>query len=158
MPEEVRKNAEFMPIYPFERVVYPVRHPSPFLAKGAGGKAAAKGPGGLLEPSSDLAELGAGSEAAKKRARMDAGTTPRVVGNAYVQPTVYQNYQTPYIHQQAAQRAGPDRSVVVAAGGLAAIGGVSQVEKLPADTGLWMFKFGMRMLLISLASFLSFFL
>jgi chromatin structure-remodeling complex subunit RSC1/2 len=29
---------------------------------------------------------------------------------------------------------GPDRSIITAAGGIAAIGGPSQVEKLPADT------------------------
>ena len=31
VPEEVRKSAEFMPIYPFEKVVFPRRFASPFL-------------------------------------------------------------------------------------------------------------------------------
>ena len=56
----------------------------------------------------------------------------------------YQHFQQPYVQQQQivnqpqTQRSttlGPDRSIVTAAGGIAAIGGPSQVEKLPADTG-----------------------
>ena len=57
----------------------------------------------------------------------------------------YQYFQQPYVQQQQqivnqpqTQRSstlGPDRSVITAAGGIAAIGGPSQVEKLPADTG-----------------------
>ncbi|KAF8642869.1 hypothetical protein AX16_009375 [Volvariella volvacea WC 439] len=46
VPEEVRKSTEFMPIYPFEKTVSPVRRPSPFLEKS--GK---KGPGGLIDAS-----------------------------------------------------------------------------------------------------------
>ena len=39
VPEEVRKSADFMPIYPFEAPVFPMRYPSPFLtgARGTGG-------------------------------------------------------------------------------------------------------------------------
>ena len=60
----------------------------------------------------------------------------------------YQHFQQPYIHQQQQQQqivnqpqtqrsatSGPDRSIITAAGGITAIGGPSQVEKLPADTG-----------------------
>ena len=36
MPEEVRKSADFMPIYPFEAPVFPRRYPSPFLTGGRG--------------------------------------------------------------------------------------------------------------------------
>ena len=42
VPEEVRKSEEFMPIYPFERTVFPRRFGSPFFGKGA-----VKGPGGI---------------------------------------------------------------------------------------------------------------
>jgi chromatin structure-remodeling complex subunit RSC1/2 len=56
----------------------------------------------------------------------------------------YQHIQQPYVQQQQivnqpqTQRSttlGPDRSIITAAGGIAAIGGPSQVDKLPADTG-----------------------
>ena len=35
-PEEVRKSADLMPIYPFEAPVFPRRYPSPFLTGGLG--------------------------------------------------------------------------------------------------------------------------
>ena len=60
----------------------------------------------------------------------------------------YQYFQQPFVQQQQQQQQiinqpqtqrpttlGPDRSIITAAGGIAAIGGPSQVEKLPADTG-----------------------
>ena len=59
----------------------------------------------------------------------------------------YQHFQQPYVQKQQQQMVnqplqtqrsttlGPDRSIITAAGGIAAIGGPSQVEKLPADTG-----------------------
>lgn len=48
IPEEVRKKEEFMPIYSFERSVFPRRFPSPFLAAQ---KPPASAPGGILEVS-----------------------------------------------------------------------------------------------------------
>ncbi|THV07276.1 hypothetical protein K435DRAFT_742310 [Dendrothele bispora CBS 962.96] len=52
IPEEMRKREDWMPIYGFERVVFPRRNASPFLS--GNGKAAVKGPGGLLdEPAVD---------------------------------------------------------------------------------------------------------
>ncbi|KAH8822762.1 hypothetical protein DL96DRAFT_1619137 [Flagelloscypha sp. PMI_526] len=45
IPEEVRKNPDWMPIYPFERAIYPVRLGSPFLKPGGPNKP----PGGLLD-------------------------------------------------------------------------------------------------------------
>ena len=36
VPEEVRKSADFMPIYPFETSVFPRRYSSPFLTGGRG--------------------------------------------------------------------------------------------------------------------------
>ncbi len=50
IPEEVRKSTEFMPIYPFERTVYPIRYPSPFLIKGS----KVKGPGGIIPSLEDI--------------------------------------------------------------------------------------------------------
>ncbi|EIN13357.1 hypothetical protein PUNSTDRAFT_78873 [Punctularia strigosozonata HHB-11173 SS5] len=54
VPEEVRKSDGFMPIYPFERIVYPRRFASPFLQPPApgslGGGGQAPGPGGLGDP------------------------------------------------------------------------------------------------------------
>jgi hypothetical protein len=55
----------------------------------------------------------------------------------------YQHFQQPYVqqpqqkmvNQQRSTTLGPDRSIITAAGGITAIGGPSQVEKLPADTG-----------------------
>src|SRR5882757_4844700 len=35
VPEEVRKNEDFMPIYPFERLVYPPKVASPFVGTNA---------------------------------------------------------------------------------------------------------------------------
>ena len=47
VPEEVRKSTEFMPIYPFERMVFPRRFVSPFLTKLKGSKL--RFPGGIGE-------------------------------------------------------------------------------------------------------------
>ncbi|KAF5337914.1 hypothetical protein D9758_013118 [Tetrapyrgos nigripes] len=61
IPEEMRKQEGWMPIYGFERVVFPKRMPSPFLANQnqtqgglmsagtAGGKQPVNGPGGLID-------------------------------------------------------------------------------------------------------------
>ena len=48
-----------------------------------------------------------------------------------------QQQQAPgYVQPQQVQRpSGPDRSVITAAGGLAALGGGAHVEKLPPETG-----------------------
>jgi hypothetical protein len=58
---------------------------------------------------------------------------------------LYQYIDEPYVQQQQqivnrpqTQRSttlGPDQSIITAAGGIAAVGGPSQVQKLPADTG-----------------------
>jgi len=72
--------------------------------------------------------------------------------------SLYQPFQQPYMQQQQVvgqpqtQRPttlGPDRSVIAAAGGLAAIGGPAQVEKLPAETG----RLGLTFRLLYLDSF-----
>jgi len=133
-----------MPIYPFERTVYPVKLPSPFLVKGTPTKPAVKGPGGLVSGSNhDQAE----GPSEGRRHRQDASS--RVAsGTPHAQPaatSVTNHYPhllhyTGYVPQQPLQvsrLAGPDRSVVSAAGGVAAIGGPAQVEKLPPETGIF---------------------
>lgn len=135
VPEEVRQTPEFMPIYPFERTVYPARLPSPFLAKSTG-KSAAKGPGGIIAGSADQLDGPGDSEGTKRRTRND--TPLRNTPSAPPVPTQYQATHTSYIQPYTAPRvAGPDRSVVSAAGGLVAIGGPGQVEKLSPETGQW---------------------
>ncbi|KAF8168499.1 hypothetical protein B0H34DRAFT_779785 [Crassisporium funariophilum] len=133
VPEEVRQSAEFMPIYPFERTIYPVRLPSPFLTKSAMGKSAARGPGGIIDAPLEHAAGGGEVENSRKRSRGDGATSSAGVGAT---STPYQTQQTSYSAQyQIPQRStGPDRSVVSAAGGVAAIGGPSQVEKLSPET------------------------
>ncbi|KAF8972536.1 RSC complex protein [Flammula alnicola] len=135
VPEEVRQSTEFMPIYPFERTVYPVRLPSPFLVKGAG-KGAAKGPGGIVSAVSEQVDGSGDADGAKKRYRSEG--PPKNPSSAGVAPPTsmpYQSQHTTYIQPHIAQRvSGPDRSVVAAAGGLAAIGGPAQVEKLSPET------------------------
>ncbi|KAF9482362.1 hypothetical protein BDN70DRAFT_436154 [Pholiota conissans] len=138
VPEEVRQTPEFMPIYPFERTVYPVRLPSPFLVKGSAGKPAVKGPGGIISGASDQVE-GPGDGDRKRSTRSEAAAPPaRTTSSAPIAPipaTPYQAPQPTYIQPYLPQRAsGPDRSVVSAAGGLAAIGGPAQVEKLAPET------------------------
>jgi len=146
-----------MPIYPFERMVYPMRLGSPFLTRNAG-KNGIKYPGGLIpggDPPSNLPTADDTSRGRSRRegAAVSSGTmTPRgavpvqqpqvapavssyypsVVGG-YV-PQVQQPYQQPAA-PVAARPQGPDRSIISAAGGLHAIGGPGQVEKLPAETG-----------------------
>ena len=49
IPEEVWKNSTFMPIYPFERTVFPKKLPSPFLNRSGKNLGLVKGPGGIDE-------------------------------------------------------------------------------------------------------------
>lgn len=145
VPEEVRQKEEFMPIYPFERTVYPVKLPSPFLVKGTSTKPAVKGPGGLVSgPNNDQAEgpqegrrqhLAARQEAPSRAASSVPHSQPAVTS-----VTGHYPHYTGYVPQQPLQVgrvAGPDRSVVAAAGGVAAIGGPAQVEKLPPESGMF---------------------
>ncbi|TDL22417.1 hypothetical protein BD410DRAFT_821293 [Rickenella mellea] len=91
VPEEVRKSKDFMPIYPFEKMVFPRRFPSPFvLAPGSGsvgvgaggdgrtrGRGSAKFPGGI----GDSVERAEGEKiegggTGRKRPRRNAPGTP----------------------------------------------------------------------------------
>ncbi|KIM39044.1 hypothetical protein M413DRAFT_447403 [Hebeloma cylindrosporum] len=142
VPEEVRQKEEFMPIYPFERTVYPVKLPSPFLVKGTSTKAAVKGPGGLITGTNNEQAEGpqegrrhhhAARQEAPSRAASSAPQSQLAVPSA----TGHYPHFTAYVPQQPLQVgrvAGPDRSVVSSAGGVAAIGGPAQVEKLPPET------------------------
>ncbi|TEB29250.1 hypothetical protein FA13DRAFT_1734922 [Coprinellus micaceus] len=124
VPEEVRKSVEFMPIYPFERMVYPARLTSPFLTR-VPGQAGVKFPGGLLPRTDGNAD---GGDGAGKKSRGGTRGAPGQV-TASQAPQQYLAQSLPPARPQ-----GPDRSVVNAAGGLHAIGGPAQVQKLPPET------------------------
>ena len=76
VPEEVRKSAEFMPIYPFERSVFPRRYASPFVtgepikAPGGIGDALERADGEKLE----------GGGIGRKRAKKRPVTTTKRIG------------------------------------------------------------------------------
>lgn len=141
MPEEVRKSADFMPIYPFERMVFPRRFGSPFL-KGT----RVRGPGGIGE-SIDRAEGERieGGGTGRKRTRkpgaptdisgpskgLYVGVGPANVSGATPQPVVY----TP--QPGNGQPRTEDRSVVTAAGGATVLGTNADMEKLSGETGTY---------------------
>lgn len=131
VPEEVRQNTEFMPIYAFEKIVYPVRMPSPFSAKGE-----VKGTGGIIGHS-DVPE-GPFESDVKKRAAMSASTsalTPRVPVNtlpsasAHVIPPAVP--QLPPQVQSRVSNVGADKSILSAAG----VSTSAHVEKISPGTG-----------------------
>ncbi|KAA1468335.1 hypothetical protein DENSPDRAFT_863516 [Dentipellis sp. KUC8613] len=160
VPEEVRKSTEFMPIYPFERMVFPRRFGSPFL-KGKG----VRGPGGLVDGSGAPGSEGPGLDGGRKRSKRAGGGAvsatdisgpskglyvgvPGVAGSAgvgvgvgtgapayhaYVPPTPTPHaYVPPVQRPPSAQppRPAEDRSIVAAAGVL----GGAAIEKLPPET------------------------
>ncbi|KAG7090566.1 hypothetical protein E1B28_009674 [Marasmius oreades] len=149
IPEEVRKSDEFMPIYPFERAVYPSRLASPFLTTG---KKKLKGPGGLLEQS-EPAEVETtnadGTGRKSRRALGDAGHSKSLTFNAlqnhatlsaqqHVQQTPGNTAQTVHTYQQQqaptpSSKPALDRTVLTAAGG-PALGNNVHVQKLPPET------------------------
>ncbi|KIK92078.1 hypothetical protein PAXRUDRAFT_830304 [Paxillus rubicundulus Ve08.2h10] len=142
IPEEVRKNEEFMPIYPFERLVYPTKTGSPFVGKGA-----VKGPGGIGEPieradGDKIEGGGTGRKRAKRNPGPDAGpsatlTKATMTGTAvasgstptYYQPALQQTEQTQKPYSGSGDT--KDRSMLTAAGNLTV---PPLVEKLPAET------------------------
>jgi len=139
VPEEVRKSADFMPIYPFERMVFPRRFGSPFL-KGA----RVRGPGGIGE-SVDRAEGERieGGGTGRKRTRK-AGAPTDISGPSKglyvgVGPANVAGAATPLPVVYTAQPAGSqsrteDRSIVTAAGGATVLGANANMEKLLAET------------------------
>jgi len=126
-----------MPIYPFERTVFPRRFPSPFLSKDKG---ATKTPGGIIDIS-DVAE----SDKTKKPRKGAADNGPnkgiyvggstQAATSAPVAPTPH--YQSQPLQQQSLpQRStASDRSIVTAAGGVAVLGN-EHIERLPPETGM----------------------
>lgn len=176
VPEEVRKSAEFMPIYPFEKVVFPRRFASPFLVHPG-----LKAPGGI----GDMLERGEGEKiegGGIGRKRQRRGVVGVATGSrSELTDRVGQSkglYVGPHLHGSSAATAaqatapaqtppafqtylplpvvataggassvqpagvgagssssGPDRSIINAAGGAAALGGNAVAEKLPPETG-----------------------
>jgi chromatin structure-remodeling complex subunit RSC1/2 len=141
VPEEVRKSADFMPIYPFERMVFPRRFGSPFL-KGT----RVRGPGGIGE-CIDRAEGERieGGGTGRKRTRKPGAPTDisgpskglyvgvgASVPGATPQPVVYTAAQP-----TSGQPRTEDRSVVTAAGGAAVLGTNADMEKLSGETGTY---------------------
>ena len=160
IPEEVRKNEEFMPIYPFERPVFPRQHPSPFL-----GTAKITAPGGLVDENANQVEKdkgeaekpdsnsagggGGGGPGTRSRTRPKrtvvqkaeadkaAAAAARGVSAVPMQPSTSQQ-QAQQQQPQYAQAFPPpreDRSIVAAAGGPSALGSSATMEELPSETG-----------------------
>lgn len=135
VPEEVRKSTEFMPIYPFERTVFPRRFPSPFITKG---KSAIKAPGGIID-ASDATE----ADKVKKQRKGAADNGPNkgiYVGGSAQPPASVPVASTPYYQPQPPQQSSlpqrsavSDRSIVSAAGGMALLGN-EHIERLPPET------------------------
>ncbi|TCD68597.1 hypothetical protein EIP91_010388 [Steccherinum ochraceum] len=156
VPEEVRKSEEFMPIYPFERSVFPYRLPSPFVS---GAAVSGKVPGGIgntLERAEGekLEGGGVGRKRPKRNVTtrseqtdktgpsrgvyVGAGgvataqaTAAAVVQQQYAPGPSQPQYQAPPVQQP---RDGADRSLVTALGGMAALGNNVNLEKLPLET------------------------
>lgn len=173
VPEEVRKSTEFMPIYPFERSVFPRRFGSPFLVPG--GKPL-KAPGGL----GDTIEKGEGEKiegggTGRKRPKRAAAQpksehTDRVGQSKglYVGPVQGSAATATATSGQVAPqtpvpqprpplvnpRAPTDRSIMTAAGGISALGGNASVERLPPETGeIPSFYFNNVLVLLSICVF-----
>ncbi len=130
-----------MPIYPFERMVFPRRFGSPFL-KGT----RVRGPGGIGE-SVDRAEGERieGGGTGRKRSRkpgaptdisgpskgLYVGVGPANVPGPAPPPVAYT--QQPADGQPRTE----DRSIVTAAGGAAVLGTNANMEKLAGETGAY---------------------
>ena len=134
-----------MPIYPFERIIYPKRHQSPFLS-------GITGPGGLgdsIERADGEKIEGGGT--GRKRARKSTsgqgtdqgpryGTFVGPPGTSVSSGRAGSTGASQPAHQTPApvppqQKRVEDRSIGTAAGGLANLQGNAIVEVLPAETG-----------------------
>ena len=138
-----------MPIYPFERTVYPSRLASPFLSAGK----SAKGPGGLLDVPAELGETEGGGDPSGKRTRRPLGDTghskalnlnaPQPVvptsTQHHLQPTFNQTtqYYQPPKPSPTNSKPAVDRTVLTAAGG-STLGHNVNVKKLPPETSGWL--------------------
>ncbi|KAF8548751.1 hypothetical protein OG21DRAFT_1422510 [Imleria badia] len=137
IPEEVRKKDEFMPIYGFERVVYPGKVPSPFVGGGA-----VKGPGGIGEPLEKAeGEKMEGGGTGRKRTRRNPGAgagTGEMVAKTGTAPTLPGLVLPAQVAKGYGATGGSgdtkDRSMVTAAGTLSV---PPIVDKLPAETTVY---------------------
>ncbi|KAH9836628.1 uncharacterized protein C8Q71DRAFT_758865 [Rhodofomes roseus] len=148
VPEEVRKSTEFMPIYPFEKSVFPRRFSSPFLT------GRVKGPGGIAEAT----EKGDGDKiegggTGRKRSKRNPGATSTpsrteqtdragpskglYVGapaaQAGASTSTYQYPQNAQNPRAPSTQQATDRSILTSAG-LTALGSNVSTEKLPPET------------------------
>lgn len=155
VPEEVRRQRGWMPIYPFERLVYPRRHASPFVRSKA-----IRGPGGIGD-SVERAEgekIEGGGTGRKRARKGGAGLSSAtdlygpskglyVGGQSQAPPhamstSAHHSHQlppppqgAPYAPQQGVLPPRlDDRSILQAAGG-AAVAGSAVLERLPPETG-----------------------
>ncbi|KAH8101388.1 hypothetical protein BXZ70DRAFT_932819 [Cristinia sonorae] len=132
VPEEVRKSQEFMPIYPFERTVYPRKVVSPFL--GGGAKGVPGGIGEALERAEGEKVEGGGTGRKRPKRNVGAGkAAAAAVTPASAMPqtyTVQPQFQVPTVQQSAGQ----DRSIVSALGGMAALANNASLERLSPET------------------------
>lgn len=133
IPEEVRKSEEFMPIYLFERTVFPGKFPSPFL-----GPKALRGPGGIdenvgKEQEGEKEKEKEGGSPKKRLIKREANSKTPIAGGTsmphqYASSSYLQHHP---IAQSRAQADPVDRSVITAAGGLNNV----HVEKLTPEIG-----------------------
>ena len=135
-----------MPIYPFERTVFPRRFGSPFI-----GKNALKGPGGIGHSvervEGEQVEGGTGRKRPRRTAGGDGPSKGLYVGPgtqggmnpAEGNPSSMHPFQYHLPQQMQPHHRPPlaieDRSIISAAGGMALLGGHAHIEKLPSETG-----------------------
>jgi len=145
IPEEYRKN-DFMPIYPFERIVYPKRYPSPFLS-------GITGPGRIgdnIQKPPEPEKLPEDVSGGRRRSKRHLAQSTDHVGprhGTFVGTPV----PAPHMNQQMAPGGSAlpatipaqipggmgqnqDKSIGAAIGGLANFHGNAVVETLPAET------------------------
>ncbi|KAI0078514.1 hypothetical protein K474DRAFT_1660319 [Panus rudis PR-1116 ss-1] len=128
VPEEVRKSAEFMPIYPFERMVWPKSLPSPFLRNKI------NAPGGIIDDEPEQTEADGHHRKRHKRSNQQAGASPNVTS---LDSTVATQNGATATHPQVlydqgyGQHAQQDRSLVTATG---LAGANVSVETLPSES------------------------
>lgn len=151
VPEEVRKSTEFMPIYPFERMVYPRLHKSPFI-EGHGNVPIVTGPGSIgenverMEGDMGPSAAGQGSKRRSRRTVDLVGPSRGGFGSGLPAPPQQQQQQQhapshyPMPPPKPSARAPPtvieDRTVITAAGGINNLGPQPRLQKLPAETGM----------------------
>lgn len=133
-----------MPIYEFERVVYPPRISSPFVVKS--GKSAAKGPGGIIDGNNTVeADVSSLGRKRTRRGGQEIGTStqraspalpvydPSATGPSSSMVPGYE-YQTSQLsHQLIPVIKRPDRTITSAIGSIT--GHQVQSEELPPETG-----------------------